>query len=552
MSTPHKAASVTGGFKRSRSSEGLSSIAESTPPAKAAAPVKQTESLLEKGGSREALPARQSSPTSLRKRIEMLEAKEGGKRQLKSSSKTKQKETDTKRKRETVSPVAEAIVPGKKRTVSPGPEVSVSPKPGKMPGSPKSRQKGIFRFFSERSKSKSPSPTPSSDDDDDDETESAERGRPRAAESPTKSYGETKLLTAAHPLSVAKQAGGSHKDLPAKEVKSLNKTERQSAGDDESEATASVADIVKRLDPQQPSTEQTTVAKKKKGKSKKDTRMKQKEKQLLKGSTEEGREKKEGEGKSGRIRLFFRSKKSYDVAKASSGTNNKSSSPKPKKKKKSKSEREHVHQLAKKPPLSLQDRIQRLKELGVETDSPDMVLTLDELNELEAQSGLLLREEGAGDATAAVLVVGEEKEEEEGEEEEEVDYRGRSVSPGYSEEGLVSSDSVRSRSTSPVVYSSASGGTEEARSGSRGSHHSSVAATCGGSERGVSPMVWRDASSPSGGEEEATREEDAVVADEDRVERRPSVIETVRQLEPLSATCSVSSVENAHRGILIT
>ena len=489
-----KAASVSGGFsanKRSRSTEGLSAIAESTPAA-VASPAKQADPSLERG-SREASPASQS-PTSLRKRIEMLEAKEGGRHgsgRPKSTSRSKQKEVGIKPKKITVSPAPEA-------SAKPGETVNLAT-------SPKSRQKGIFRLF-ERSKSKSPSPTPSSDD----EIENTEKGKPKVkkvAESPVKSHEETHPKPTTHPLTVTKQAQA-HPESPKKEVQQLDK---HSVENDQHQAVASVADIVKRLDPQQLSTEQPTGKKKKKEKKKKE--IKTKEKQHLKGSTLESQER-ESESKSGRIRSFFRSKKGYDVAKASSPTGKNSSSPKSKKKKKSKSEREQVHQLAQKPPLSLQERIQRLKELGVgnmetDTDSPDMILSLEELNDLEAHSGLLLNEN---------------------KEEEDVKERNRSVSPGYSEEGLVT-DSSRSRSTTPV-YSS---GAEEQRPQSRSSHFSSVAATCG-SIRGVSPMEWKD-ESPSG------EEEDSLAGEVYRGERKPSVVETVQQLEPLSAAYSVSIVE---------
>ena len=517
-----KAASVSGGFsanKRSRSSEGLSAIAESTPAA-VASPAKHADSSLERE-SHGASPASQR-PTSLRKRIEILEAKEGrrhGSGRPKSTSRSEQKEASIKPNNKSVSPAPaspekpeetvklassspKSKQKGKNKTVS---QVPASPEKQeetvKLAAASSPKSKRIFRLF-ERSKSKSPSPTPSSDD----EIENTEKRKPKVTkitESKTKSHEETQPKTTKHPLTVAKQAQ-THSVSPKKQDQKLDE---RSVENDQNQAVASVADIVKRLDPQQPSTEQPTGKKKKKEKTKKE--IKTNEKQYLKGSTSQSQEG-DSESKSGRFRSFFRSKKSYDVAKASSPTGKTSLSPKAKKKRKSKSEREQVHQLAQKPPLSLQERIQRLKELGVgnmetDTDSPDMILSLEELNDLEARSGLLLNEK------------------------EQVKERSRSVSPGYSEEGLVT-DSSRSRSTTPVYSSSA----EEQRPQSRSSHLSS-AATCG-SVRGVSPMEWKDGS--HSGEE--VQEEDSLAGQEYRGERKTSVVETVQQLEPLSAACSVS------------
>ena len=469
-----KAASICGfghlAHKRSRSSEGLNAIAESTEAgARSASPARP---------SREASPARKS-PKSLRKRVEVLEAKESARKVAPSDHK---KETDTKR-----------------TTPSPIRDVSVSPRPGEETSElPKGRQRGILRLF-DRSRSKSPSPTPSSEDSEK-EVERSQKGKKKkvAAESP-KIHDQTHFRST-HPLSVAKQAETSTPLHPEACSRKDDKTVTEQTV--EEHPPESVADIVKRLDPQQLNTEASGNTKQKE-KTKEERKSRGKEKQHP--SREESKEK-GSESKSSRLRSFFKSKKSYDVSKASSQTTKTSSSPKLKKKK-ARSERELVQRLSENPPLSLQHRIERLKELGVgmDTDGSEMVLSLEELRELEARSGILL---------------GEEKDEEEGV----GDAHSRSVSPEYS----VESRSSYSRSVSPV-----DSGSRDQRSQSR----ASTGAATWGSSRGVSPIEgdWREGM-PSGEEDDVLKEEETV-----QVEPTASVIETVRQLEPLSAARSVSA-----------
>ena len=522
-----KAPSVSGGLhripvKRSRSSEGLSPIAESTRAAQPALPAKPVESS-SKHDSREASPATQS-PRPLRKRIQMLEAKETAVGVAAGSKSTKEKkDTETKQKKKTVSPLQKdtqtkqkKITPSpsqkdaqsKQKLASPVREVSPVPSPGeteKVQGSPKSRQRGLLRLF-DRSRSKSPSPTPSSDDEPK-ETPKTKRTKRKVAESPKGHEQAHAHVGSTHPLSVTKQspaAPASRLESPMKETEQKSTSETQKAEEDPHQVSESVADIVKRLDPHKASAEPTEKHKKKEKVKKKG---KDKEKAKQEGARE-SREK-ETDTKGSRFLSFFKGKKSYDVAKASSSRSAASSatSSSPKLKKRTKSEKEQVQSLSEKPPVSLQQRIQRLRELGVgnlETDGPD-IMSLEEVIALETSSGITLDEE---------------EEEEEGEVEE---VRGRSVSPGYSEEG-VESQSSHSRSTSPVY----SGGEDPRRSESRTSH-TSAGATCRDS-RSMSPVEGGDEREPSPeGEEKA------------QMERTVSVVETVRQLEPLSAADSVSS-----------
>ena len=517
-----KAASMSGRLshftkKRSRSSEGLSVIAEATENTRSPCPVRPTA-----GSSREASPATES-PKPLRKRIELLEAKErsGAAPVGSQTSSGRKKEVDAHQKKRTASsPIREEPKP------SAGGEVE------RAPVSPKSRQRGIFKLF-DRSKSKSPSPTPSSEDQTK-ETVTKEKGKIKIVTESPKGHDPTHGGPA-HPLSITKQSQtASTTSQPEssgkeKQDKSAVKTEDSQL---QKEATESVADIVKRLNPQLASTEsyekkKTKEKARKEGKTKekstKEEKTKEKEKKHLKSSPREAQER---ENKGSRLRSLFRPKKTYDVAKAGSQTTAVSSSPKLKKKK-AKSEREEVHKLSVKPPLSLQERIQRLKELGVgtETDGPELVLSLEQLRDLEVRNG--------------IIVEGEEEREE-----VEVDVRSRSTSPEYSEGGLESGSNY-SRSTTSPVHS----GVEEARSQSRVSHTSTGAATYGssrgvspmagdwGSSRGVSPMAGEWGAGVLSGEEDVSTEDGKV-----QVERQLSVVETVRQLEPLSASFSVSGL----------
>lgn len=492
-----KAASVSGGLshfskKRSRSSEGLSAIAEATEIIRPASPAQGPLS------SREVSPTTQSLKP-LRRRIEMLEAKESSGVAPASTQKSKpgKKESNAHHKKNTASsPLHEEPQPRSEGEVE------------KVPASPKSRQKGVFKLF-DRSKSKSPSPTPSSEDHK--ELEKKDKGRIKTVTETPKSH-DPAPLGPKHPLSITKQSktpSTTAKPESSSKEKKDNVVVKTEENQLQEEVTESVADIVKRLNPQQPSPE-PSGKKKAKEKVKKEEKIKDKEKKQLKNSPQESQGK-ENESKGSRLRSLFKSKKSYDVAKAGSQTTAVSSSPKLKKKKKIKAEKEEVQKLAEKPPLSLQERIQRLKDLGVgaETDGAELVLTLEQLRDLEVSSGVIL--EGEEERVDAA-----------------VDMHSRSVSPEYSEKGVESVSSC-SRSTSPVHS-----GVEETRSQSRVSHISTDAATYG-SSRGVSPMVGDWGAGVPSGEEDALMDDDKV-----EVERKLSVVETVRQLEPLSASCSVS------------
>ena len=487
------------------------------------------------------------SPGSLRKKIQMLEAKETRKVPVRNKLKVDVKEVE--RRGETKQ---------KKSAASHGREVSPTPLSGseaeKIQKSPRSQKRGLLQLF-DRSKSKSPSPTPSGEEQTKETEMKTRKGKGNIKESDNSH--EHPHVGSTHPLSVTKQAqenASSHPESPKKDEERTQKTD-----DDHQHAPESVADIVKRLDPQKASAVPTEKKKKEKTKTtKREGRIKERDKQHPKDSAKESQER-EGETKSSRFLSFFRSKKGYDVSKASSdallsSTAAPSSSPKLKKKRKI-SEKEQVQSLSERPPLSVQHRIQRLKELGVgmiETDSPD--ISLEELRALEISSGITI----------------EEKSMEE--------MRSRSVSPGYSDEGL-ESESSRSRSTSPV-YS----GADEPRAQSRTSQASAevsrgtspaegdgregtiegekkIAVEDGaicmsrgsllaeGDKRAVEGdkkeneemIAGEDGAisrSTAEGEERESEEKMAVEDQEDQEvqsERTASVVETVRRLEPLSA-----------------
>ena len=514
------------GTKRSRSSENLSAIAELTPVRKVASPSTQTGSAAGQG-SREVSPT-PKSPSSIKKMFRAREKAAIGSQKPPKTVKQESKKPEKK----------ESEVKPKKKSVSPKP--SRQEPVERVPESPKSKQKGFQRFF-ERSRSKSPSPTPSSDD----EAEKTKHTRVKVVVESAKKSEDAQHRPTEHPLSVAKQAKASAASQPeprSTEAPQRNKNETGRTVDtvQETAGTESVADIVKRLNPQQPAIEQPAEKSKKKDKAKKEDKkekMKEKEKQQPKGSRTESKKEKEGASKGRSFLSILKPKKSYDVNKASSRSK-KSSSPKLKKKKKLESEKDKVQQLSEKPPLSLQQRIKRLEELGVgkaDTDGLELVVSLEELRDLELSRGLDDPEGTCEGEETRVYV--------------------RSTSPaGQSEDGLESEESNRSRSSTPV-YSS---GTDEVRPGSRVSRASSGAATYGGtSSRGVSPAEgeWR-LESPSGGEEaseeELTREVDVPMGDAEGpaedgefvMERTQSVVDTVRQLEPLSAAYSVSLAEN--------
>ena len=506
-----KAASVCGEFsrlgnKRSRSSEDLAAISEMTPPVKKIV----TPSTTGAATHREVSPE-PKSPASLKM---MFRAREKAylsrQKPPKSPKSPKSEEIEAKPKKKAASP-----------------KHSARGKTGKSPPeSPKSKQKGFQRFFE---RSKSPSPTPSSEDEERGAEKVKQTRMKRSVEGPRKHEEKS----SGHPLSVAKQAKASSASQPQPQSTEAVQSSKNEAKTTvlEEPATASVADIVKRLNPQQqqPSVEQPAEKskkkeKEKKEKGKKEAKKEEKEKQPLKASSAAEKTEKEGASKSRRFLSIFKPKKSYNVSKASSrSTKTSSSSPKLKKKKKTDPEREKLQQLSEKPQLSLQQRIKRLEELGVgklDTDGAELVLSLVELRELELSRGLVPDEDGAE------------------REEREVCVRGKSPA-GQSEDGLESEQSNRSRSSTPL-YSS---GAEVESSG---------AATYGTSSRGVSPVgaEWR-VGSPSGGEEASGEEpgedrESVREIGEDGefvMERTPSVVETVRQLEPLSAAYSVSIAE---------
>ena len=469
------------GKKRSRSSEDLKTIPETTQVKKTASPSRTSK---QEHTSQEASPAEKNP--SLQDKIKMFKDRE-----VPSPSSRKPPRTDKEKQKEAAKPI----------------ETSMSPKPTakegatKTPKSPKSKQKGFRHLM--RSKSKSPSPTLSSEDEAK-EKESTTKVK-KVADSPKK-HEDTHPRPTGHPLSVAKQAKTGHPESPSTEAKEKNKNEAKRTEDEKQmeAATASVADIVKRLDPHQPSSEPAS-GKKKKEKGKKEEKSKRKESKDKKGAKEE---------KSGGLLSLFKSKKSYDVSKATSQSAKKS--------KKASSEKHAVQQISLQS-LPLQERIERLRALGIgraETDGSELVLSLEELRDLELSHGLIpVEKEGQG-------------------------ARGeRNKSPaGQSEDGLESEESNRSRSSTPVCSS----GAEEARPQSRTSHASTGAATYGSSSRGVSPVQgdWRVGAASGeeeGSEEGRVVEEEMVEEGVFTMERTPSVVDTVRQLEPVSAAYSVSS-----------
>ena len=604
-----KAASVSSGFssnKRSRSSEGLSAIAESTLATESAFPAEPVESI-QKHDSREASPAKQS-PGGLRKRIEMLEAKEKmevhvpsrksskAERKTKGSESSQRERTTTsnscgplsggERERTPESPKSKQrgsrkLFSGGKREKTPeSPKSELrgsqkllsegererkpeSPKskqrgsrklfPGgkreKTPESPKSELRGSQKLLSEGEREKTPeSPkskhrgsrklsggkrekTPESPKSElrgsqkllsggeREKTPESPKSRPRGllrlfdqsksksksstldikdemkkAESPTeRSKGDKQTHLPVHEPSThaLKEAQPSTSHSGSPKERSISETQQAEKG--HQHTPESVADIVKRLDTQETSAGNTT-GKKKEKKTKKGGKVKEKEKQH---SKERGGQQKESETKSSRLLSFFRSKKSYDVAKASSAAassptaTHHSSSPELKKSKKS--EREHVQSLSKQ--VSVQDRIRRLKELGVgDTDSPDM--SLEQLRALEISSGILVEEEKAVE-----------------------EIRSRSASPGYSDEGV---ESETSHSISPV-YSDV----DEPRSQSRTSHTSAGLASSAAEEDGHE--VLSDVEEMDPGDEDVQPEQHSV-----------SVVETVRQLEFASPVSALS------------
>ena len=513
-----KAATVSGGLgrfggKRSRSSEDLSAISEMTQPRKTESPSRRAKKVSEHGSQEASV---EENPASLQEKINMFKAREGAP----ASSHKPPRNEKKKKKEKDVQPM----------------ETSSPPKPSmtkegaaKNPESPKSKQKGFRRLL--RSKSKSPSPNLSSEDESKEKENTKQVKVKKVRDSPKKAE-DVQPRPAGHPLSVNKQAKTSHPESPSTEAKQKNKNKGKRADDEplSETATASVANIVKRLNPQQPSTEQPTEKSKKKEKAaKKEGKAKEKEKQQAKGGKVERKEK-EGEGKSGGRFSFFKSKKSYDVSKASSQPTKKSSaSPKLKKKKKGNNEKQAVQQVSTQS-MSLQQRMERLRELGVgrtDTDSSELVLSLEELRDLELSRGLILEEEDTQQVKDA--------------------RETRSKSPaGQSEDGLESEQSNRSRSSTPVCSS----GAEEQRPQSRTSRGSTGAATYGTSSRGVSPVQgeWRvgTTSGEEEGSDEGEQPVDERVAEEGEftLERTPSVVETVRLLEPLSAAYSVSSKPN--------
>ena len=576
-----KAASVSSGFsskKRSRSSEGLSAIAESTPATESAFPAEPVASI-QKHDSHEASPAKQS-PGGLRKRIEMLEAKEKmevpahksskAERKTKASESSQRERTTTsnscgplsggERERTPESPKSKQrgsrkLFSGGKREKtpeSPKSELRGSQKllsegeRERKPESPKSKQRGSRKLFSGGKREKTPeSPkselrgsqkllsggerekTPESPKSEQrgsqkllsrgerEKTPESPKSRPRGllrlfdqsksksksstldikdemkkAESPTeRSKGDKQTHLPVHEPSThaLKQAQPSTSHSGSPKERSISETQQAEKG--HQHTPESVADIVKRLDTQETSAGNTT-GKKKEKKTKKGEKVKEKEKQH---SKERAGQQRESETKSSRLLSFFRSKKSYDVTKASSAAassptaTHHSSSPELKKSKKS--EREHVQSLSKQ--VSVQDRIRRLKELGVgDTDSPDM--SLEQLRALEISSGILVEEEKAVE-----------------------EIRSRSASPGYSDEGV---ESETSHSISPV-YSDV----DEPRTQSRTSHTSAGLASSAAEEDGHE--VLSDVEEMDPGDEDVQPEQHSV-----------SVVETVRQLEPLFAS----------------
>ena len=511
--------------QRSHSSEGLSAIAESTTATESAPPAEPVDqSASRQHNAREQSPAKQS-PGSLRKRIQMLEAKEAqevGTPKEKGRKEKEKKEVGKPHKKEAAS---------NSREVSPKPSTGAGPQ--KPPDSPK---RGLFRFKFDRSRSKSPSPSPSREEkvkEMEKKGRSWKKGETEAnlkeGKEGTYVHHEQVHTKPTHPLrSVAKQPEASVSQSPPKPSQAEHSKEEDQKGGKEAQkgedepqfAVESVADIVKRLDPQQEASAEPG-GKKKKDKAKKPkkegkkadrVKTKAKEKHGSKSAAKETREKDEA-AKSSRFLSFFKSKKSYDVAKAgstSSSATASSSSPKLKKKKSKKGEKEELQHLAEKPQLSVQRRIQRLQELGVgvlATDSPNGPdISLEELEALEASSGIRLDEEEVVE-----------------------EVRSRSVSPGFSDEGSESVSS-RSRSMSPV-YS----GAEEERPQSRASHGSSG---YGARSRGTSPIVEEEKQSlEEKEEEEEGGEEGEGISGEDRkFQRKTSVVETVRKLEPLSVT----------------
>ena len=509
--------------QRSHSSEGLSAIAESTTATESAPPAEPVDqSASRQHDAREQSPAKQS-PGSLRKRIQMLEAKEAqevGTPKEKGRKEKEKKEVGKPHKKEAAS---------NSREVSPKPSTSAGPQ--KPPDSPK---RGLFRFKFDRSRSKSPSPSPSREVKEmEKKGRSWKKGETEAnlkeGKEGTYVHHEQVHTKPTHPLrSVAKQPEASVSQSPPKPSQAEHSKEEDQKGDKEAQkgedepqfAVESVADIVKRLDPQQEASAEPG-GKKKKDKAKKPkkegkkadrVKTKAKEKHGSKSAAKETREKDEA-AKSSRFLSFFKSKKSYDVAKAgstSSSATASSSSPKLKKKKSKKGEKEELQHLAEKPQLSVQRRIQRLQELGVgvlATDSPNGPdISLEELEALEASSGIRLDEEEVVE-----------------------EVRSRSVSPGFSDEGSESVSS-RSRSMSPVCS-----GAEEERPQSRASHGSSG---YGARSRSTSPIVEEEKQSlEEKEEEEEGGEEGEGISGEDRkFQRKTSVVETVRKLEPLSVT----------------
>ncbi|CAI8055970.1 [F-actin]-monooxygenase mical1 [Geodia barretti] len=502
-----KAATVSEGLgpfcgKRSRSSEDLIAISEMTLAKNTASSSTKSE---KEHASQVASPAEKNA-ASTQEKIKMFKAREASQCSQKPPLKTeKQKKTP---------PMEETPVSSKQSSAK---ETATN-----TPESPKSKQKGFRRLL--RSKSKSPSPTLSSEDEAKEESTKQVKAK-RVAGSPKKQE-DAHPRPSGHPLGVAKQAKTGHPESPSTEAKQKTKNEAKRAEEENQPETAaaSVADIVKRLDPHRPTTKQPSEEKKKKEKGKKERKPKEKEK---KKSNEESKEKKD-DGKSGGRLSFFKSKKSYDVSKATSQPSKKSSaSPELKKKKKLNSEKQAVQQVAVHS-LHLQQRIERLKELGVgraETDGPGLVLSLEELRDLELSHGLIPVERGDGEG-------GEEA------------RGGRSKSPaGQSEDGLESEESNRSRSSTPVCSSAG----EEKRPRSRASNASTGAATYGTSSRGVSPIQgdWRvgaTSGEEDGSEKDPAGEEMVVEEGEFTMERTPSVVETIRQLEPLSAAYSVSGI----------
>ena len=500
--------------QRSRSTEGLNTIAESTPPLESAPPAHLVGPSAQPQETQEQLPA-SGSPGFLRKHIQAFEAKD----------KNKPAQKEQKKKEGSVKQEKRAAV----RSHEVSPKLGTVTGKARPPESPKSQPRGGFGLFS-RLRSRSPSPGPGRGQREEGEKK-AEKGREGkgAAEGKEKKVPQSQdqvHVSSTHPLTASKPVesgvpqGRSKSPVahtqPPKEGKGQDGGEAQRQGEagevEQQPVVESVAEIVKRLDPQ-PAAAETGGKKGERGKKgRKDEKMvqqedksKKKEKEKKKkhppeAAAKESGEKEEQETAIHKLLSLFKPKKSYDVAKATSSPSAASSSPKLKKKKK-KGEKEVPQKPASEaPPLSVQDRIQRLRDLGVGVSSIDgPLISLEELEALEAASGIGVEERG---------------EEEEGRDSRR-DIRSRSVSP----EELLESESGRSRSASPGQSAG-----EGERSQSKTSYHSLE-------EKEVREKEVREGDAGEGGEE-GRKEISVEDGDEHQLSRVTSVEETVRKLDP--------------------